>query len=49
MSSSEFGLPTLQKLVESKNKIIAVYQKYKPFPSDSKPKIIEGIIEGLGK
>lgn len=31
------------------NKIIAVYQKYKPFPSESKPKIIEGIIEGLGK
>ena len=27
MSSSEFGLPTLQKLVESKNKIIAVYTK----------------------
>lgn len=29
------------------NKIIAVYQKYKPFSAESKPKIIEGIIKGL--
>jgi len=30
------------------NRIIAVYDKYKPLPEGKKSEIIEGIIEGLG-
>ena len=30
------------------NKIIAVYNKYKPLPKDNQSEIIEGILEGLG-
>ena len=30
------------------NRIIAVYNRYKPLPKDNKSKIIDGILEGLG-
>lgn len=48
MSSSEFGLPTLQKLVESKNKITAVYTQ-PPKKSGRGLKINKSVIHQFGE
>jgi len=42
------NLENLEMKKNRVNKIIAVYDKYKPLPEGKKSEIIEGIIEGLG-
>ena len=42
------NLENLEMKKDRVNKIIAVYDKYKPLPEGKKSEIIEGIIEGLG-
>ena len=42
------NLENLEMKKNRVNRIIAVYDKYKPLPEGKKSEIIEGIIEGLG-
>jgi hypothetical protein len=42
------NLENLELKKDRVNRIIAVYNKHKPLPKDSKSEIIEGILEGLG-
>ena len=42
------NLENLELKKDRVNRIIAVYNKYKPLPKDNQSEIIEGILEGLG-